>query len=168
MNIDILKNRFLNNMHRHSNIKWEEVEKRLTKDKLEIINKMDSNGGEADLIIYQYEYLYVDFSKETPLRRNVCYDDEALNSRKTFKPDSSAKALAKEIGINLLTKEMYLYMQSLENIDLKTSSWLETPDNIRELGGAIFGDNRYNQTFIYHNGAESYYNVRGFRGYIKI
>lgn len=168
MNIDILKNRFLNNMHRHSNIKWEEVEKRLTKDKLEIINKMNSSGGEADLIMYQNEYLYVDFSKETPLRRNVCYDDEALNSRKTFKPDSSAKALAKEIGINLLTKEMYLYMQSLENIDLKTSSWLETPDNIRELGGAIFGDNRYNQTFIYHNGAESYYNVRGFRGYIKI
>lgn len=168
MIIDILKQRFLNNMHRHSNLKWDDIEKKLTKEKLKVINNMKDTGGEPDAISYNNEILYVDFSKETPLRRNVCYDDEALNSRKTFKPETSAKALAQKIGITLINKELYLYMQSLESIDLKTSSWLETPSHIRVLGGAIFGDNRYNEVFIYHNGAESYYGVRGFRGYTKI
>lgn len=169
--IEILENRFKNNMHRHQDVIWEEVLKKLlNSDKLWSLNEMEKTGGEPDVVKKDQEvFIYYDFSKETPInRRNVCYDKEALDSRKKFKPENDALSFAKNMGINILDENEYRFLQSIEQIDLKTSSWLLTPLKIRKLGGAIFGDNRYNQVFIYHNGAESYYSVRGFRGYLII
>ena len=169
--IEILENRFKNNMHRHQDVIWEEVLKKLlNSDKLWSLNEMEKTGGEPDVVKKDQEvFIYYDFSKETPInRRNVCYDKEALDSRKKFKPENDALSFAKNMGINILDENEYRYLQSIEQVDLKTSSWLLTPLNIRKLGGAIFGDNRYNQVFIYHNGAESYYSVRGIRGYLII
>lgn len=169
--IEILENRFKNNMHRHQDVIWEEVLKKLlNSDKLWSLNEMEKTGGEPDVVKKDQEvFIYYDFSKETPInRRNVCYDKEALDSKKKFKPENDALSFAKNMGINILDENEYRYLQSIEQVDLKTSSWLLTPLNIRKLGGAIFGDNRYNQVFIYHNGAESYYSVRGFRGYLII
>ncbi len=170
--LEILKQRFESNMSRHKDIKWEDVEKRLLNniDKLSTLNEMEKTGGEPDVVKYENgEYVYFDCSKETPSeRRNVCYDRASLESRKNFKPSNSALDMANEIGIELLDEEQYKYLQGLGEFDLKTSSWLKSPDEIRKLDGAIFGDRRYNRVFIYHNGAESYYGVRGFRGFIKI
>lgn len=167
--LEQLKIRFNKNIKRHPELHWEDVEKKLNQIYLNIISEMEKYGGEPDVIIYQDELYYVDFSKETPKpRTSVCYDEEARLSRKKFPPETSAEALAKKIGITLMDEDMYRYLQSIDPIDQKTSSWIKTPDEIRALGGALFGDYRYQTTFIYHNGADSYYGARGFRGYIKL
>ena len=172
--IETLKFRFDNNMSRHKDISWENVLKKLylNPDAVVTLSKMEETGGEPDIIFYDKEkdeYIFCDCSLESPVgRRNVCYDKEALESRKNFKPNNNAIDMAKEMGIEILDIEYYKKLQSLGEFDTKTSSWIKTPGEIRELGGAIFGDRRYNTVFIYHNGAESYYSVRGFRGLIRI
>lgn len=169
--IAVLEKRFKENVIRHANVKWQDVHKKLSStNKLWSINQMEMTGGEPDVVGYDSnEYIFFDCSKETPIsRRNICYDNEALEARKSFKPENSAINMANDMGIELLTVEDYNYLQTIGDFDLKTSSWLQTPSDIRKLGGAIFGDKRYKTTFIYHNGAESYYGVRGFRGKIKI
>ncbi|NLG82668.1 MAG: DUF4256 domain-containing protein [Bacilli bacterium] len=169
-----LKVRFLNNMNRHEGLKWEEVEKRLEADpeKLWALYNMEQTGGEPDVILYDAEkdeYIFCDCAKETPKGRvNTCYDEEARIKRKKFPPEQSALGLAEAWGIELMTETEYRYLQSLGEFDTKTSSWLKTPDSIRKLGGAIFGDRRYNTVFVYHNGADSYYAVRGFRGILRV
>lgn len=170
----ILKSRFEKNMNRHEGIEWSKVEERLKPNtkKLWSLNEMDNTGGEPDLIGYDKEtgeYIFCDCSAESPKgRRSFCYDHEALNSRKENKPQDSAVNMAAAIGIELLTEEQYRALQKLESFDIKTSSWIKTPDNIRKLGGAIFCDRRYDTVFTYHNGAESYYGSRGFRGILKV
>lgn len=172
--LKVLKNRFESNMNRHKDMSWENIEKKIlsNNEKISILSNMEKTGGEPDVVKYDSttnEYIFFDCSKETPLeRRNVCYDRASLESRKSFKPDNNAIDMANEIGIEILNEEEYRYLQELGEFDLKTSSWLNTPDEIRKLGGAIFGDRRYNRIFIYHNGAESYYGVRGFRGSVRI
>lgn len=172
--LKILKLRFEENMRRHLNIEWEEVLERISNkpDKIWSLNQMEITGGKPDVIGYDEntkEYIFCDCSEETPEgRRNICYDRKALESRKKFKPDNSAMDMAQEMGIDILNVEEYQELQRLGEFDLKTSSWINTPFEIRKLGGAIFGDRRYNTVFIYHNGAESYYAVRGFRGILRI
>lgn len=169
-----LRSRFEHNMNRHPNITWEDVFKKISNNppKLRSLSEMERTGGEPDVIAYDKdtkEYIFCDCSEETPAeRRNVCYDKEALDSRKKFKPDNNAIDMAKEIGIEILDEEEYRNLQKLGQFDLKTSSWIKTPAEIRKLGGAIFGDRRYNTVFIYHNGADSYYSVRGFRGILRV
>lgn len=165
--VNQIKIRFQKNMHRHENVSWVDVESKLNNEKLSIIKHMETYGGEPDVISYQDKLYIVDFSKETPKpRTSVCYDEKARLSRKKFPPETSALALCEIIGIELMDEALYRYIQNIEPIDLKTSSWLKTPDDIRSLGGALFGDHRYQKTFIYHNGADSYYGSRGFRGYM--
>ena len=172
--IDILKTRFEKNPARHKNIKWEAVQKKLESnpEKLWTLNEMERTEGEPDIVNYNKEsdeYLFVDCSAESPKgRRSLCYDRKALDSRKENKPANSAIDLANEIGIEILDEEQYRHLQSLGNFDLKTSSWVKTPEAIRKLGGAVFCDKRYNTVFLYHNGAESYYAARGFRGSLKV
>ncbi len=172
--INILKARFEKNINRHSGIDWEEVQIRLESDdeKLWSLNEMERTGGEPDVAGFDKvsgEYIFYDCSAESPKgRRSICYDREALESRKEYKPDNSAVGMASEMGIELLTEEQYRDLQKLENFDLKTSSWIITPPEIRKLGGALFCDRRYNTVFVYHNGAESYYAARGFRGCIRV
>lgn len=172
--LDILKVRFEKNMHRHKNIEWEKVKEKLDSNpkKLWSLNQMDLTDGEPDVVGYDEitgEYVFYDCSKETPKgRRSVCYDNEALESRKQHKPQNSAIGMATHMGIEILSEEEYRYVQTLGEFDTKTSSWLKTPVEIRKLGGAIFGDFRYNNIFVYHNGADSYYGVRGFRGSLRI
>lgn len=172
--LDTLKVRFEKNMHRHKSIEWENVKEKLNSNpkKLWSLNQMDITDGEPDVVGYDEitnEYVFYDCSKETPKgRRSVCYDNEALESRKQHKPQNSAIGMANYMGIEILTEEEYRYLQKLGEFDTKTSSWLKTPVEIRKLGGAIFGDFRYNNVFIYHNGADSYYGVRGFRGSLRI
>ena len=172
--IKILKTRFEKNPNRHENIKWEDVQKKLESnpEKLWSLNEMERTEGEPDVIGYDKktnEYIFIDCSLESPKgRRSLCYDRDALNSRKENKPTNSVVDLANEIGIEILDEEQYRELQSLGNFDLKTSSWVKTPDEIRKLGGAIFCDKRYNTVFLYHNGAESYYAARGFRGVLRI
>lgn len=172
--LNILKKRFEYNIKRHENISWEKVKAKLeaNPNKLESLYLMESTGGEPDVIGYDEatdELIYCDFSIETPSgRRSICYDKKALDARKANKPVSSAMQMAEEMGIELLTEEQYFKLQELGSFDNKTSSWLKTPQSVRDLGGAIFGDKRYGRTFIYHNGADSYYGVRGFRGLLKI
>lgn len=172
--IDILKTRFEKNPARHENIKWENVQKKLESnpEKLWTLNEMERTEGEPDIVNYNKEsdeYLFVDCSAESPKgRRSLCYDRKALDSRKENKPANSAIDLANEIGNEILDEAQYRHLQSLGNFDLKTSSWVKTPDDIRNLGGAIFCDKRYNTVFLYHNGAESYYAARGFRGSLKV
>ena len=172
--ITILKIRFHNNQERHRGLLWEEIEKRLENSptKLWSLYHMEQTGGEPDVIGYDQdkdEYIFADCSKETPKGRvNVCYDEEARINRKKFPPEHSALGLATSWGIELMTEEEYRYLQTLGEFDTKTSSWLKTPESIRKLGGAIFGDRRYNTVFIYHNGADSYYSVRGFRGILRV
>ena len=136
------------------------------------LNEMEKTGGEPDIVEFDKqtnEYIFYDCSTESPMgRRNFCYDRNALEGRKEFKPKNTAIDMAAEIGIEILTEEEYRNLQKLENFDTKTSSWLKTPTEIRKLGGAIFADRRYNHVFVFHNGAESYYGVRGFRGLLKI
>lgn len=169
-----LRKRFEDNMKRHENIKWDNVEEKLlnNQDKLRSLYEMEKTGGEPDVIGYDEntnEYLLVDCSKETPLsRRNTCYDDQALASRKQFKPERSAVGMATEMGIEILTEAEYYQLQQLGEFDTKTSSWIATPDEQRKLGGALFGERRYNRVFTFHNGAESYYSARGFRGKLKV
>ncbi|MFK8794695.1 DUF4256 domain-containing protein [Planococcus plakortidis] len=172
--LEILKQRFEENEQRHEKMGWDNVLLKLDEnpEKLFVLHKMEETGGEPDVIGYEAEtgmFLFCDCSKESPAgRRSLCYDRAALESRKKNKPESSAVDRAAEIGIELLTEEQYRLLQTLGEFDLKTSSWLETPQEIRERGGAIFGDCRYGQVFIYHNGADSYYAARGFRGILKV
>jgi len=169
-----LRARFEKNMIRHKNIEWDNVQAKFGIDsqKLWSLNEMEKSGGEPDVVGFDKktgEYIYYDCSAESPKdRRSLCYDGEALESRKENKPKSSAVEMAAEMGIELLTEEQYRELQKLGNFDTKTSSWVATPDEIRKLGGAIFCDRRYNHVFVYHNGAESYYASRAFRGSLKI
>lgn len=169
--IHLLQKRFDEHKHRHPHVDFNDVKKILESNKnlTQIIYRMEDTGGEPDVISYDGHLYYVDFSKESPLgRRNVCYDEKARLARKKFPPESSAEKVAKEIGIELLDEKMYHILQEIEPFDQKTSSWIKTPDDFRKLGGALTGDRRYNRTFTYHNGADSYYGVRGFRGYVTI
>jgi hypothetical protein len=172
--IKILKTRFDKNMHRHKGISWSSVQSKLDAkpEKLWSLNEMEKTGGEPDVIDQDKkkgEYIFCDCSPETPKeRRSLCYDHQALESRKEHKPENSAIQLAADMGIEVLTEEEYTKLQALEKFDTKSSSWLKTPDAIRKLGGAIFGDFRYGRVFVYHNGAESYYAVRGFRGLLRV
>jgi hypothetical protein len=169
-----LKARFEKNKNRHKGIDWDDVQSRLEAkaEKLWSLSIMEETGGEPDVVGFDKkagEYIFFDCATETPKeRRSVCYDNEALESRKQHKPADSAMAMAESMGIELLDEEQYRALQQLGNFDTKTSSWLKTPDAIRKLGGAIFGDYRYGQVFIYHNGADSYYGVRGFRGALRV
>lgn len=168
-----LESRFEKHMHRHKGLTWADVRKRLeaSTEKLQSLGKMEETGGEPDVIGRDKsgEYLFVDCSAESPKgRRSLCYDGDALRSRKEHKPTSSAVETAAAMGIELLTEEQYRGLQQLEEFDTKTSSWLKAPFAIRELGGAVFGDRRYDHVFLYHNGAESYYAGRGFRGLLKV
>ncbi|MFY8127237.1 MAG: DUF4256 domain-containing protein [Chitinophagaceae bacterium] len=172
--MDILRNRFEANMHRHKNIIWEDVENRLLKNKksLQILEIMENTGGEPDVIGIDKstkKIAFVDCSKESPIgRRSCCYDKNALEARKEFKPKQSAIEWANEIGIEMLDEQEYQQLQLLENFDTKTSSWIKTPETLRNLDGALFGDFRFGRVFIYHNGASSYYASRGFRGKLLV
>jgi len=169
-----LKARFEKNMHRHRGLDWSSVQARLEAhpDKLWSLNEMERTGGEPDVVGYDSEtgeYLFYDCSPESPGgRRSLCYDREAREARKEHKPQSSALEMAAAMGIELLTEEEYRKLQELGEFDTKTSSWVMTPPEIRALGGALFCDRRYNHVFTYHNGAESYYAARGFRGKLRV
>ncbi len=172
--LQILESRFEANMKRHEGISWQKVQSRLKPDaeKLWALNEMEETGGEPDVVGFDDmtgKYLFFDCSKESPEgRRSLCYDREALESRKKFKPENSVIDMAATIGIDLLTEGDYRYLQSLGNFDTKTSSWIQTPNDIRNLGGALFADFRYGKVFVYHNSADSYYAVRGFRGSLRV
>jgi hypothetical protein len=169
-----LKARFEKNMNRHQGLEWAKVQAKLeaNTEKLWSLQEMERTGGEPDVVgddTKTGETIFYDCSAETPKdRRNVCYDHEALEARKEFKPKDSAMNMAAAMGIEILTEEQYRELQKLGNFDTKTSSWLKTPAEIRKLGGAIFADRRYDHVFVYHNGAESYYGVRGFRGSLRV
>jgi hypothetical protein len=167
-----LKARFEKNMNRHEGLEWVKVQAKLetNTEKLWSLNEMEKTGGEPDVVGHDKdEYIFYDCSAESPKgRRSVCYDREALESRKEHKPQNNAIDMAADMGIEILTEEQYRELQRLENFDTKTSSWVITPANIRKLGGAIFCDRRYDTVFVYHNGAESYYAARGFRGSLRV
>ena len=172
--LNTLKARFEKNMNRHKGLDWAGVQTKLEADakKLWSLSEMERTGGEPDVVGYDKksgEFVFYDCSAESPKgRRSLCYDREALESRKEHKPANSAVAMATDMGVELLTEEQYRELQQLGKFDLKTSSWVSTPSNIRELGGALYCDRRYNHVFLYHNGAESYYAVRGFRASLKV
>lgn len=169
-----LKGRFEKNMSRHQGLEWTKIRARLeaSGEKLWSLNEMERTGGEPDVVGHDAktgEYIFYDCSAESPEgRRNVCYDHEALEARKANKPADSAVNMAAGMDIELLTEEQYRELQELENFDTKTSSWVKTPSDIRKLGGALFADRRYGHVFVYHNGADSYYGVRGFRGLLRV
>ncbi len=169
-----LKSRFEKNMNRHKGFEWVKVQAKLeaNPEKLWSLSEMERTGGEPDVVGYDNktaEYIFYDCPAESPEgRRNVCYDREALESRKEQTPATNAMAMATAMGIELLTEEQYRELQKLGNFDTKTSSWLKTPPEIRKLGGALFADRRYNHVFVYHNGASSYYGARGFRGSLRV
>ena len=169
-----LKTRFEKNMKRHKGVEWAKVQAKLeaNTEKLWSLNEMERTGGEPDVVGHDKktgEYIFYDCSAESPKgRRSVCYDREALESRKEHKPENNAIDMAAAMGIELLTEEQYRELQKLGNFDMKTSSWVKTPSGIRKLGGAIFGDFRYGNVFVYHNGAESYYAARAFRGSLRV
>ena len=170
----VLKDRFEENMNRHKGLEWVKVLAKLEakSEKLWSLNEMERTGGEPDVVGHDTktgEYIFYDCSTESPNgRRSLCYDREALESRKEHKPKDSATDMAFAMDIELLSEEQYRELQRLGNFDLKTSSWIVTPPDIRELGGAIFADHRYGKVFVYHNGAESYYAARGFRGSLRV
>lgn len=172
--LDVLKVRFEKHVHRHKNIEWAKVQTRLevNAEKLWSLNEMEQTGGEPDVVAYDEntgEITFYDCAAESPKgRRSLCYDRAALDSRKEYKPENSAVDMAAAMGVELLTEEQYRELQKLGSFDLKTSSWVKTPETIRNLGGAVFCDRRYDTVFLYHNGAESYYAARGFRGALKI
>jgi hypothetical protein len=172
--LKVLKARFEKNMNRHTGLKWAEVQAKLeaNPEKLWSLDEMESTGGEPDVVGHDKktrEYIFYDCSAESPKgRRSVCYDGEALEARKQHKPQNSAVEMASDMGIELLSEEQYRELQQLGKFDTKTSSWIKTPAAIRELGGAIFCDYRYGTVFVYHNGAESYYAARGFRGSLRV
>jgi hypothetical protein len=169
-----VKARFEKNLHRHKGLEWANILVKLEMNpgKLWTISEMDRTGGEPDLAGFDKdtgEYLFFDCSAESPVgRRSLCYDRQALDSRKENKPENSALDLASAMGIEILGEEEYRALQELENFDTKTSSWIKTPDSVRKLGGALFADYRYGQVFVYHNGASSYYAARGFRGVLRV
>ncbi len=169
-----LKARFENNMNCHKGLEWAKVQEKLKSnpEKLWSLNEMERTGGEPDVVGYDKktgETIFYDCSAESPKgRRNICYDREALDARKEFKPKDTAMDMAGAMGVEILTEEQYRELQKLGNFDTKTSSWLKTPSEIRKLGGAIFADRRYDHVFVYHNGAESYYGARGFRGSLRV
>lgn len=169
-----LKARFETNMIRHEGIVWDKVLEKLVAntDKLWSLHEMERTAGEPDVVGYDEkndEYIFFDCSPESPKgRRSICYDRKALESRKKYKPDNNAIDMATTMGIELLTEEQYRALQNLGNFDMKTSSWIQTPSDIRELGGALFCDFRFGHVFVYHNGAESYYGARGFRGSLRV
>ena len=167
--MDLLKQRFEEHMNRHPNLTWEDVEQRLTAQIRKVIANMEATGGEPDVVVFKDKIAYVDCCKESPKeRRSLCFDEEARRKRKKNPPKSSVQEESESIGIQLLSIQDYQDLQSLEEYDLKTSSWVATPDSIREKGGAVFMEKRYGTVFLYHNGADSYYASRGFRGYIEI
>lgn len=172
--LQALEARFAKNMHRHKGISWSEVQTRLdaNPNALKSLLAMEASGGEPDVIAGVKEFghfAFCDCSAQSPAgRRSVCYDREALDARKEHKPKSSAVELAAEMGIDLLTEEQYRELQRLGELDTKTSSWIRTPPDVRSLGGALFCDRRYDKVFVYHNGAESYYAARGFRGLLRV
>lgn len=172
--LQTLSARFEKNMHRHETLEWEKVEARLmaSPDKLWSLSEMERTEGEPDVVGYDAEtehFLFFDCSKESPKgRRSICYDRQALEARKKHKPENSALDMAAEMGIEMLTEEEYRALQELEKFDMKTSTWVKTPKDIRERGGAIFCDYRYGHVFVYHNGADSYYGSRGFRGVLRV
>ena len=169
-----LKARFEKSVNRHKGLEWPKVQAKLEADmeKLWSLNEMERTGGEPDVVGHDTktgEYIFYDCSAESPKgRRSVCYDGEALESRKEHKPENNAMDMAAAMGIELLSEEQYRELQKLGNFDTKTSSWVQTPDDIRELGGAVFCDRRYDHVFVYHNGADSYYAARGFRGSLRV
>jgi hypothetical protein len=172
--LGVLKARFEKNMNRHKGLEWAKVQAKLEGniEKLWSLNEMERTGGEPDIVGHDKEmseYIFYDCSAESPKgRRSVCYDREALESRREHKPEDSANDMAAAMGIKLLTEEQYRELQKLGNFDAKTSSWVKTPSDIRKLGGALFCDRRYDTVFVYHNGADSYYAARGFRGSLKV
>jgi hypothetical protein len=172
--LNILKTRFEKNTKRHPDISWSDLESKLinSPQKLNSLYLMESTGGEPDVVAFEQStqnYMFVDCSPESPIgRRSLCYDQEALEKRKENKPKDSALNMASKMGIAILNEQDYKYLQKLGKFDTKTSSWIETPSAIRKLGGALFGDCRYDHVFIYHNGADSYYAARGFRGKLYI
>lgn len=172
--LDTLKKRFEAHSRRHKGLRWSDVQAKLEKHEAALwsLNEMEVTGGEPDVIGFEKKsgkYTFADCAAESPKgRRSLCYDASALNSRKEHKPADSAMGMAAAMGIELLTEDEYRELQSLGSFDTKTSSWLATPADVRSLGGAIFGDRRYDRVFIYHNGAESYYAARGFRGSLRI
>ncbi|KXH86727.1 DUF4256 domain-containing protein [Sporosarcina sp. HYO08] len=169
-----LKTRFEKNMNRHEGLEWANVQAKIeaNAEKLWSLHEMERTGGEPDIVAYDQtndEYIFCDCSPESPKgRRSVCYDREALESRKKHKPETSAMDLATAMGIEILTEEQYRELQQLGSFDLKSSSWVQTPTDIREAGGAVFCDRRYGHVFLYHNGADSYYAARGFRGSLTV
>jgi hypothetical protein len=172
--IQTLKDRFAKNMPRHTGIDWSSVQAKLeaNPNKLQVLFEMERTGGEPDVIGYDEktgEFIFCDCSSESPIgRRSICYDREALDSRKENKPSGNALEMAASIGIEILTEQQYRELQEFGEYDRKTSSWVKTPGKIRDLGGALFCDRRYDHVFVYHNGAESYYAARGFRGSLRI
>ena len=172
--LNTLKARFEKNMNRHKGLEWAKVEAKLeaNSEKLWSLNEMERTGGEPDVVGHDKktgEYIFFDCSAESPRgRRSFCYDREALEARKEHKPENNAIDMAASMGIELLTEEQYRELQKLGNFDSKTSSWVKTPTDIRKLGGALFCDRRYDTVFVYHNGAESYYAARGFRGSLRV
>lgn len=172
--LQTLQARFEKNMNRHEGIDWTKVQSKLetNPEKLWSLHEMERTEGEPDVVGYAEEtdeYIFYDCSAESPKgRRSICYDHEALEARKKHKPENSAIGMATDMGIEILTEEQYRQLQILGNFDLKTSSWVKTPANIRKLGGAIFCDRRYDTVFMYHNGADSYYGARGFRGSLRV
>lgn len=169
-----LRTRFEKNMNRHKGLEWAKIQAKLDEnpDKLWSLNEMEITGGEPDVVGYDEKtnhYIFYDCSTESPKgRRSICYDHTALEARKEYKPKDSAINMAKDMGIEVLTEEQYKGLQELGEFDLKTSSWVQTPAEIRKRGGALFCDRRYNHVFTYHNGADSYYAARGFRGSLKV
>jgi hypothetical protein len=170
----ILKARFEKNMHRHQGLEWTKVQAKLeaNAEKLWSLHEMERTGGQPDVVSHDRktgEYIFYDCAEESPKgRRSICYDGEALKTRKEHKPKDSAMHIAEAMGIELLTEEQYRELQTLGDFDTKTSSWVRTPPDIRRLGGALFCDRRYDHVFVYHNGAESYYAARGFRGSLRV
>ncbi|MGQ7854101.1 DUF4256 domain-containing protein [Pedobacter sp. WC2501] len=172
--LNTLKTRFEKNMERHKGIEWAKVQAKLESnaDKLWVLDEMEVTGGEPDIVDYDEktgEYIFYDCSAESPKgRRSICYDLEGLESRKEHQPENNAIDMAAAMGIELLTEEQYRFLQQLGQFDTKTSSWIVTPPGIRKLGGALFGDRRYDHVFVYHNGAQSYYAARAFRGLLRV
>jgi hypothetical protein len=172
--ISALKTRFDKNMNRHKDLEWAKIQAKLegNAEKLWSLNEMERTGGEPDVVGLDKktgQFIFYDCSDESPnSRRNVCYDHKAMDSRKAHKPENNAIDMSAAMGIELLLEEEYRELQKLGNFDTKTSSWVKTPTKIRKLGGALFGDRRYDTVFVYHNGAESYYGARGFRGSLRV